>query len=80
MTIDATTNGGAQSSHGQGNNAGEENFAIKAGLAQMLKGGVIMDVVNAEQVRLLLPLCFHYLSPCPKEMATDMACFKGTAG
>lgn len=25
-------------------------FAIKAGLAQMLKGGVIMDVVNAEQV------------------------------
>jgi len=26
------------------------NFKIKAGLAQMLKGGVIMDVVNAEQV------------------------------
>ena len=55
MTIDTTTNGAAQSSHGQGNNAGEENFAIKAGLAQMLKGGVIMDVVNAEQVR--LPVC-----------------------
>lgn len=26
------------------------DFTIKAGLAQMLKGGVIMDVVNAEQV------------------------------
>jgi len=25
-------------------------FATKAGLARMLKGGVIMDVVNAEQV------------------------------
>jgi pyridoxal 5'-phosphate synthase pdxS subunit len=29
---------------------GENNFAVKAGLARMLKGGVIMDVVNAEQV------------------------------
>lgn len=26
------------------------NFIVKAGLARMLKGGVIMDVVNAEQV------------------------------
>ena len=52
MTVETgTTNGGAQSSHDQGNHAGEEKFAIKAGLAQMLKGGVIMDVVNAEQVR-----------------------------
>lgn len=25
------------------------NFKVKAGLAQMLKGGVIMDVVNVEQ-------------------------------
>ena len=32
---------------------GENNFAVKAGLARMLKGGVIMDVVNAEQVRTL---------------------------
>jgi hypothetical protein len=31
---------------------GENNFAVKAGLARMLKGGVIMDVVNAEQVSL----------------------------
>ena len=27
-------------------------FNVKAGLAQMLKGGVIMDVVNAEQARI----------------------------
>ncbi|MCX6770239.1 MAG: pyridoxal 5'-phosphate synthase lyase subunit PdxS [Candidatus Micrarchaeota archaeon] len=27
-------------------------FAVKAGLAQMLKGGVIMDVINADQARL----------------------------
>ena len=27
-----------------------EAFKLKAGLAQMLKGGVIMDVVNSEQV------------------------------
>ncbi|EDN06391.1 pyridoxine biosynthesis protein pyroA [Histoplasma capsulatum] len=28
------------------------DFKVKAGLAQMLKGGVIMDVVNAEQARI----------------------------
>merc|ERR1712178_105508 len=27
-------------------------FTVKAGLAQMLKGGVIMDVVNAEQAKI----------------------------
>lgn len=27
-------------------------FAVKAGLAQMLKGGIIMDVVSAEQARI----------------------------
>ena len=27
-------------------------FAVKAGLAQMLKGGVIMDVINADQAKL----------------------------
>ena len=31
------------------------DFTVKAGLAQMLKGGVIMDVVNAEQVHSPLP-------------------------
>jgi SOR/SNZ family len=30
--------------------ANTPDFTVKAGLAQMLKGGVIMDVVNAEQV------------------------------
>jgi pyridoxal 5'-phosphate synthase pdxS subunit len=29
-----------------------QSFGVKAGLAQMLKGGVIMDVVNAEQARI----------------------------
>lgn len=37
------------------------NFTVKAGLAQMLKGGVIMDVVNAEQV------CHSHI--CPYIMA-----------
>jgi pyridoxal 5'-phosphate synthase pdxS subunit len=37
--------------NGHGAQDGENNFAVKAGLARMLKGGVIMDVVNAEQVR-----------------------------
>ena len=27
-------------------------YAVKEGLAQMLKGGIIMDVVNAEQARI----------------------------
>jgi pyridoxal 5'-phosphate synthase pdxS subunit len=31
-------------------NGSSTDFTVKAGLAQMLKGGVIMDVVNAEQV------------------------------
>ncbi|KAL9616692.1 MAG: hypothetical protein Q9160_008480 [Pyrenula sp. 1 TL-2023] len=30
----------------------KNDFTVKAGLAQMLKGGVIMDVVNAEQARI----------------------------
>src|SRR3954452_1235953 len=30
----------------------EATFRVKAGLAEMLKGGVIMDVVNAEQARI----------------------------
>lgn len=37
-------------SNGQGAQTG--TFAVKAGLAQMLKGGVIMDVVTAEQARI----------------------------
>ncbi len=48
MTREDVVNG-----HGPAEAKGENgttSFAIKAGLAQMLKGGVIMDVVNAEQV------------------------------
>ena len=29
----------------------DEQFRLKVGLAEMLKGGVIMDVVNADQDR-----------------------------
>lgn len=32
--------------------AGTGTFNVKVGLAQMLKGGVIMDVMNAEQARI----------------------------
>lgn len=31
-------------------NGGVDKFTVKTGLARMLKGGVIMDVVNVEQV------------------------------
>jgi pyridoxal 5'-phosphate synthase pdxS subunit len=41
-----TTNGSGTT---QTSNA-ESSFTVKTGLARMLKGGVIMDVVNAEQV------------------------------
>ncbi len=27
-------------------------FKVKAGMAQMAKGGIVMDVVNAEQARI----------------------------
>ncbi|MCC6169379.1 MAG: pyridoxal 5'-phosphate synthase lyase subunit PdxS [Caldilineaceae bacterium] len=39
-------------SNGNGDSAQTGTFAVKAGLAQMLKGGVIMDVVTAEQARI----------------------------
>ena len=34
----------------------ESTNKVKKGLAEMLKGGVIMDVVNAEQAKLLKKL------------------------
>ena len=40
-----TRNGVAQSG------SSDATFTVKSGLARMLQGGVIMDVVNAEQVR-----------------------------
>ena len=45
MTHESLPNGSDE--NGQ---VGMQNFKVKAGLAQMLKGGVIMDVVNVEQV------------------------------
>lgn len=42
----------ASQQNGASNGAASNTFTVKAGLAQMLKGGVIMDVVNAEQVKL----------------------------
>jgi hypothetical protein len=67
--------------------ASKGTFAVKVGLAQMLKGGVIMDVVNEEQARIAeeagavagtQPMCFALLrttaasaSPC---LRTCRAC------
>lgn len=53
MTINdnAATNG-SNTVPVQNGSKQNNTFAIKAGLAQMLKGGVIMDVVNAEQARI----------------------------
>ena len=30
----------------------DKNYRIRVGLAEMLKGGVIMDVINADQARI----------------------------
>jgi len=43
----------AQNARGESSSGGNlGTFAVKSGLAQMLKGGVIMDVINAEQARI----------------------------
>lgn len=42
----------ASQQNGTNGAAASNDFTVKAGLAQMLKGGVIMDVVNAEQARI----------------------------
>jgi len=56
QTMNGTsTNGQTSTSTGAMNGTTDNkqsSFAIKAGLAQMLKGGVIMDVVDAEQARI----------------------------
>jgi pyridoxal 5'-phosphate synthase pdxS subunit len=38
--------------HTNGASASKGSFNVKAGFAQMLKGGVIMDVINADQARI----------------------------
>jgi len=40
------------SGNGGAENATAQNFEIKVGLAEMLKGGVIMDVVNPDQAKI----------------------------
>src|SRR5579863_9838976 len=37
---------------GSNGNYGSDQWRVKVGLAEMLKGGVIMDVTNAEQARI----------------------------
>lgn len=48
----ATLNLAAPATNGHGISSSHTSFAVKAGLAQMLKGGVIMDVTNAQQARI----------------------------
>lgn len=48
-TVPLPSRGDAQ---GKGSSVGTGTFGVKVGLAQMLKGGVIMDVMNAEQAKI----------------------------
>jgi len=50
-TINMATNGNGQHANGEGHGQ-QATFNVKAGLAKMLKGGVIMDVIDAEQARI----------------------------
>lgn len=47
-----STNGTTKKPSTMTSDPSQSSFAVKAGLAQMLKGGVIMDVVNAEQAKI----------------------------
>lgn len=51
---EGSTTNGSLDTNGQAaaSTSSSQNFTVKAGLARMLKGGVIMDVVNAEQARI----------------------------
>ncbi|KAJ6500481.1 vitamin B6 biosynthesis protein [Mycena sanguinolenta] len=53
-SINGTATGAAPTRAAQREGGGSSlgTFNVKSGLAQMLKGGVIMDVVNAEQARI----------------------------
>ncbi|TIA88410.1 hypothetical protein E3P81_03482 [Wallemia ichthyophaga] len=51
-TIVGPTGGQSTQKNGKGGDTSIGTFSVKSGLAQMLKGGVIMDVVNAEQARI----------------------------
>lgn len=51
MSSSTTTNGHSATNGSNGHQL-EDSYIVKAGLAKMLKGGVIMDVVNAEQAKI----------------------------
>ncbi len=51
MSLEAKTPVNGKHENGKTNEPVVGTFAVKAGLAQMLKGGVIMDVVTPEQAR-----------------------------
>ena len=60
MTMDLPVTNGSASAKSESN-----SFAVKVGLARMLKGGVIMDVVNVQQVSICVEFwfsCSYYLS------------------
>ena len=42
----------AKKVNGSASNGTSNEWRVKVGLAEMLKGGVIMDVTNAEQARI----------------------------
>ena len=50
----------------------ESTFRVKAGLAEMLKGGVIMDVVDAEQAK-LAQIRLYYSSNSPAYVRSHTA-------
>src|SRR6266699_3734087 len=51
----------------------EATFRVKAGLAEMLKGGVIMDVVTAEQAKIAES---EVLTPADEAHHIDKSAFK----
>ncbi|KAH7341480.1 vitamin B6 biosynthesis protein [Rhizoctonia solani] len=51
-TTNGTTAAATRSAQNKDGSSSLGTFQVKSGLAQMLKGGVIMDVVNAEQARI----------------------------
>ena len=51
MSQNGQSNNG-HSANGHNSNGQTSSFATKVGLAEMLKGGVIMDVANVEQARI----------------------------
>ena len=50
MAAELPLTNGHSDGHANTNGEATKSFSVKAGLARMLKGGVIMDVVNSEQV------------------------------